>query len=315
MSSQNFHIPVLLNEVADILFSSPSISDSALNLFDGTLGGGGYTQVFINKAIQNKQKLDLYASDLDQSAIDRVLSYIQAPDDQDITIKNANFADYITEFEDSFFDGITVDLGFSSNQLTESGRGFAYLNRDEPLDLRYDQDEGRSASELLLKLHNWQQLGKIIYEYSGEDMAMRIARKVYDLNKKTDWTVGEFVDVVISVIPIVAMKRKNQILSRVWQALRIWVNREFDSLERFLPTALDKLKSGGRLAVVSFHSLEDKIVTKYFRDRCKPTEEDRYGNKKYAFKLITAKPVVPSEQEVEENPRSRSAVMRVIEKL
>lgn len=125
----------------------------------------------------------------------------------------------------------------------------------------------------------------------------------------------EMVDVVISVIPAVALKRKNQILSRVWQALRIWTNDEFASLESFIVKAKDKLKIGGRLVVVSFHSLEDKIVTNYFRQLSKAVTEDIYGNKEYDFKIINARPIVPTSLEIENNPRSRSAVMRVLERL
>ena len=312
MSIQNnFHVPVLLYEVRDALFENVK---KEINIFDGTLGGGGYTQEFINYAMQNKLKINQTSCDLDQTAIDRVQSYIKVPDNQNLELIQGNFADVINQFEDESLDGIVLDLGFSSNQLEESGRGFSYQNSSEPLDLRYDIAHGRSASERLLKLHNWQQLGKIIYEYSGEDLAMRIAKMLYSINKKTPWTVGEFVEVVISVIPHTAMKRKNQILSRVWQALRIWVNNEFGSLEAFLPIALGKLKSNGRLAIVCFHSLEDKIVTKYFRVRSKPTFEDEFGNKKYEFKLLNARPIVAGEKELTDNTRARSAVLRVIEK-
>ena len=308
----NFHIPVLVDQVCQALFYKPKDS---VNIFDGTLGGGGYTSKFIDYATSQKIKINQFSSDLDSTAIDRVLSYISVPENQNLEIRQGNFAEVITSFEDNFFDGITLDLGFSSNQLEESGRGFAYLNREEPLDLRYDVVNGHSASYLLHKLHKWQQLGKIIYEYSGEDLALRIAKKVYETNKKTPWTVGDFVDIVVSVIPITAMKRKNQILSRVWQSLRIWVNAEFESLELFLPIALNKLKIGGRLAIVSFHSLEDKIITKYLREKCKPIKEDEYGNKEFQFSLITHKGVSPDDQEIQRNPRSRSAVLRVIEKL
>jgi 16S rRNA (cytosine1402-N4)-methyltransferase len=314
MQQSNFHIPVLFESVKEYLLTQKSYKGE-INLFDGTLGGGGYTQGFLDYCLENKIKLNQYSSDLDQKAIDRVLSYVKVDDSQNLEIRQGNFADVIQEFEDGFFHAITLDLGFSSNQLEESERGFAYLGREEPLDLRYDTSSGQSASYKLLNLHNWQQLGKVIYENSGEDLAMRIAKKLYETNKKTPWLVGEFVDLVISVIPITALKRKNQILSRVWQALRIWVNDEFVSLNTFLPIALEKLKVGGRLGIVSFHSLEDKIITKFMRDMSKPTSEDDYGNKEYAYKLINARPITPTEEEITANPRSRSAVLRVIEKL
>jgi 16S rRNA (cytosine1402-N4)-methyltransferase len=313
----NTHIPVLVNEVNDYLLNQnlEKFSTNKINLFDGTLGGGGYTQHFINYCRANQIILNQYSSDLDQGAIDRVLAYIDCPDNINLELRNGNFAEVITSFEDNFFDGIVVDLGFSSNQLEVDQRGFSYQQGNQELDLRYSVDTSNSCSYKLLRLHDWQQLGKILYNYSGEDLAAKIAKAIYNANKKTPWTVQEMVDIVISVIPAVALKRKNQILSRVWQALRIWTNDEFASLESFIVSAKDKLKVGGRLVVVSFHSLEDKIVTNYFRQLSKPVTEDIYGNKEYDFKIINARPIVPTELEIEKNPRSRSAVMRVLEKL
>ncbi len=315
--NSNNHIPVLVKEVNDFILAQKKIAfqDQRVNLFDGTLGGGGYTQYFINYCEENKIKLNQYSSDLDQGAIDRVLGYIKCPHQINLELKNGNFAEIITTFENNFFDGIVVDLGFSSNQLEVDQRGFSYQQGDQELDLRYGVDVTHSCSYKLLRLHDWQQLGKILYNYSGEDLAAKIAKSIYNSNKKTTWTVQEMVDVVISVIPAVALKRKNQILSRVWQALRIWTNDEFVSLESFIISAKDKLKVGGRLVVVSFHSLEDKIVTNYFRQLSKAVTEDIYGNKEYDFKIINARPIVPTPQETEANPRSRSAVMRVLERL
>ena len=315
--NSNTHISVLINEVNDFLLAQKKtqLIDQQVNLFDGTLGGGGYTQYFIDYSHDNKIRLNQYSSDLDQGAIDRVLSYIKCPDDINLELRNGNFAEVITTFENSFFDGIVVDLGFSSNQLEIDKRGFSYQQGGQELDLRYSIDVTHSCSYKLLRLHDWQQLGKILYNYSGEDLAAKIAKAIYNSNKKTAWTVQEMVDIVISVIPAVALKRKNQILSRVWQALRIWTNDEFASLESFIICAKDKLKIGGRLVVVSFHSLEDKIVTNYFRQLSKAVTEDIYGNKQYDFKIINARPIVPSIKEIEANPRSRSAVMRVLERL
>jgi 16S rRNA (cytosine1402-N4)-methyltransferase len=315
--NQNTHVPVLISEVSDYLLAQKleTYKNQSVNLFDGTLGGGGYTQYFIDYSKDNQIDLNQYSSDLDQGAIDRVLSYLKCPDNLNLELRNGNFAEVITTFEDQFFDGIVVDLGFSSNQLEVDQRGFSYQQGDQELDLRYSVDTSNSCSYKLLRLHDWQQLGKILYNYSGEDLAAKIAKAIYNSNKKTPWTVQEMVDIVISVIPAVALKRKNQILSRVWQALRIWTNDEFASLESFIVCAKDKLKIGGRLVVVSFHSLEDKIVTNYFRQLSKAVTEDIYGNKEYDFKIINARPIVPTAQEIEANPRSRSAVMRVLERL
>ena len=324
INQPNCHIPVLLSEVRQALFE-PYINDNqnaqnqSITIFDGTLGGGGYTTSFLELANSNGINLHQISVDLDPTAIERVRAKIVVPSDCQLDLIQGNFADIIANYEPQSLDGITVDLGFSSNQLAGSNRGFAYLNRDEILDLRYDDSTGLSLSTMLNKTKNWQDLSKIIYEYSGEDLASKIAKKIMDYktanHKKDDWTVGELVDVIVSVIPISILKKRNQILSRVWQSLRIWINDEFGSLNRFLPLALEKLKPGGRLAVVCFHSLEDKIVTKYFRGQCKPIVEDSFGNKQYQFKMAISKAITPTEQELTDNPRSRSATLRIIERI
>ncbi len=304
----------MMAEVSALLFEKIETSQH-ITFFDGTLGGGSYTQDFLNIADSQNIHLNQISSDLDQTAIDRVQSYIQVPISQNLKLIQGNFAKVINTFENQSLDGIVLDLGYSGNQLAESSRGFSYLNPTEELDLRYDINHGVSASDRLLKLKNHNDLGKLIYEYSGEDLAIKIARKFSELKKRDTWTVQDMVDLVISAIPPTAMKKKNQILSRVWQALRIWVNSEFESLSEFLPLALERLKPQGRLVVVSFHSLEDKIVTKFLRNKTKPTKEDMYGNKTYSYKLLTTKGQFPSEAEVERNTRSRSAILRAIERL
>jgi 16S rRNA (cytosine1402-N4)-methyltransferase len=314
MTQNNNHLPVMLEEVSNLLFEKIS-TEQNVTFFDGTLGGGGYTQDFLNLAEAKKINLKQVSGDLDQTAIDRVKTYIQIPKGQQLEFIKGNFAELINTFQNHSLDGIVLDLGYSGNQLAESDRGFSYLNPSEELDLRYDTSSGISASDKLLKLKNHNDLGKLIYEYSGEDLAIKIARKFSEIKKKDSWTVQNMVELVISAIPPTAMKKKNQILSRVWQALRIWVNSEFESLNTFLPLALEKLKPQGRLVIVSFHSLEDKIVTKFLRNQTKPTKEDIYGNKSYSFKLLTAKGQFPSEAEVQRNTRSRSAILRAIERL
>ena len=312
----NYHIPVLLNEVTDqLILSRINELPKEIKFFDGTLGGGGYSQKILDTAHENGLKIELFASDLDKGAIDRVNEYIKVPKDCEFQPLHMNFADAIEGFDDFSLDGACVDLGFSSNQLEISGRGFAYLKPDEPLDLRYDVEETDSCSQKLLKLKSADELAKALYHYSGEPYSRRIAELIHGMNKKTPWTVQEMIDVVIEVLPAKAMKYKNPTLSRVWQGLRIWTNDEFGSLEKFLPLALKKIKVGGRLAVVCFHSLEDKIVTNYFRGMSKAVNTDKFGNKTFEYKIITAKGILPSEQEVIDNNRSRSAILRVIERI
>ncbi len=312
----NHHIPVLLNEVVgQLILNRKENLPKQIIFFDGTLGGGGYSQKLLDVACENNLKLELFASDLDKGAIDRVNSYIKIPNGCEFHPLHSNFADAIEGFEDFSLDGICVDLGFSSNQLEVSGRGFAYLKPEEPLDLRYDIEETDSCSQKLLKLKSADELAKALYHYSGEPYSRRIAELIYGMNKKTPWTVQEMIDVVMEVLPAKAMKYKNPTLSRVWQGLRIWTNDEFGSLEKFLPIALKKIKVGGRLAVVCFHSLEDKIVTNYFRGMSKAVNTDKFGNKTFEYRIITSKGILPSEIEVINNNRSRSAILRVIERI
>lgn len=311
--SENVHVPVMLDEVENYLFNEDF---TAKKVFDGTFGGGGYTKSFLEKGAQ------VWACDLDGTAIERFLGN---SDENDLTLAESNYAEYITTFEDGFFDGIVLDLGFSSNQLAFSGRGFSYQNKEEILDLRYDDTRGLPAWKKMAKLKDFKDLGKVLYEYSGEKLAGKISRSLFEfrydlvLSKKVKkgegLTVGEVVDIIVEAIPKKFQNKTNAILSRIWQAMRIWVNNEFESIERFLPKAINKLKPGGRLCIVSFHSLEDKIITKFMRRVSKPITVDDYGNKEWDYELLTKKALKPSEDEVEANPRSRSAVLRVLRRV
>jgi 16S rRNA (cytosine1402-N4)-methyltransferase len=300
---QNLHIPVLLEPILEFLPSSK------LKIFDGTFGGGGYTKSFLERGNA------VWASDWDVSVVEKFASL-----DPKLTLVNSSFADYINTFEDGFFDVIVLDLGFSSNQLEYSGRGFSYQKDDEELDLRYNEDTGKPAWEKLFRLKDNAEFVKVLFNYSGEKLSKRIADIVFDdilenRNMARPLTVGEFKNWVVAAIPAKFKKHTNGILSRVWQALRIWVNNEFDQIERFLPVACDKLKPGGRLMIVTFHSLEDKIVTKFMRTVARPIEIDTFGNKAQAFKILTPKMIEPSEAEVLANSRSRSSGLRVMQKV
>jgi 16S rRNA (cytosine1402-N4)-methyltransferase len=308
--AKNTHIPVLLEPIVAILTNHDS--QTSLNVFDGTLGGGGYTQRFLELGY------NVRAGDLDQNAIDSFKAKNNDLYKDKLSLDNGNFADLIGDFDDNFFDAIVLDLGFSSNQLEYSGRGFSYQQDAEPLDLRYNDTTGLACYKKLQKLRKPDDLWTVIYTYSGESMSRPIAKAVFDYiqsENKQQYTVSEIREVIIQSIPKKFIKYKNAILSRVWQALRIWTNHEFDSLEKFLNIAYKKLAVGGLLCIVSFHSLEDKIVTKFMRNLAKPIELDGYGNKAQYYKLLTSKPILPTEQEIEQNPRSRSAMLRVLQKI
>jgi 16S rRNA (cytosine1402-N4)-methyltransferase len=306
--SKNAHIPVLLEPIVEIIKNN---SKSEVKIFDGTLGGGGYTQRFLELGYI------VHAGDLDTDAIESFRTKNKDLYKDKLFLENGNFADLIGNFDDGYFDIIVLDLGFSSNQLEYSDRGFSYQKDDELLDLRYDPHSGLPCYKKLQKLKKPDDLWTVIYTNSGESMSRPIAKAVFDyvqLQNKPIYSVAEIREVIIQSIPKKFIKHKNAILSRVWQALRIWTNHEFDSLEKFLNITYKKLAIGGLLCIVSFHSLEDKIVTKFMRNLSKPIELDGYGNKAQYYKLLTPKPILPTEQEIEQNPRSRSAMLRVLKR-
>lgn len=291
-----------------------------LTIMDGTLGGLGYVD-FLNNLVKNtglNLELEFWGSDLDNSVIQKAQRI------DNLRAKQSNFADFVGEFEDNFFDGIILDLGFSSNQLESGGRGFSHQKLDEILDLRYDADVLESASEKLLKIKDSKYLSHILYSFSGEEFSSRIAVNIYNLvqvlnakkakKEKIKLTVAQIVNCVCEAIPPQFLAKRNQILSRVWQSLRIWTNGEFESLQKFLKIATTKLKVGGKLIIISFHSLEDKMVANFMRKIERPIV-DNWGRKTQNWKLLTKKSVKPENLEITENPRSRSAILRVLERL
>lgn len=297
---------MLLEEVCGFLGEIPE--SSTLRLFDGTLGGGGYTSRFLQQGWQ------VFACDLDVAAIANFRATSQCA--ASCTLKQANFANYIQEFPDSFFDGIVLDLGFSSNQLAFGRRGFSYQSTQDPFDLRYDTSSGQPVWQKILQLPNAYALQKILYGYSGETLSQPLASALYQLlqQKRSCLTVAAVVAGLTGAIPARFRHRRNAILSRIWQALRIWTNSELESLKLFLNLAPSKLRPGGRLAIVCFHSLEDKIVTHTMRQLARPQVVDDFGNKLQTFQLLTRKAIVPSAAEVATNRRSRSARLRVLER-
>lgn len=352
--SENLHIPVMLNESLDYLEQiiiryqkqNPRIKNKVWQVMDGTLGGGGYTIAIIQLFQKYKQSYQIYSSDLDSVAITRVgerlvnelafakseghkpqfitkyqLDYLLTNSPkihQEITLVQGNFADVANQLREGSMDYIILDLGFSSNQLEVDHRGLSYLQISDSLDLRYDQDTRVEPLWLKLKhIKGHPELTKILFNSSGEKLSPRIAGRIIearDRGLKIE-TVGDLVDIITESIPKIMYKNRYGILSRVWQALRIWVNGEFEALENFLPIAQIKLNSGGRIGIVSFHSLEDKIVAKNFRLVSQGVEIDDYGNKEFDFIHLTARALLPQQEEIESNSRSRSATMRVLERV
>jgi 16S rRNA (cytosine1402-N4)-methyltransferase len=285
------HIPVLLDEVVEWLAPAPG------KIFvDGTLGGGGHTAALANAVGPTGQVI---ATDLDPDALARCEARLAG---LPVKIAAANFTEVpevLAELGINAVDGILLDLGLSSDQLADADRGFSF-QADGPLDLRFDPEQGESAADLLSHIGE-QRLADIIYQYGEERHSRRIAKKIVETRRSTPIrTAGQLADLVRSCVPRTPGLKIDP-ATRTFQALRIAVNEELSSLETALAKFPDWLRPGGRLAIISFHSLEDRLVKHAFRS------DERLN-------ILTKKPVVPSAREEAENPRSRSAKLRVAER-
>lgn len=326
----NAHIPVLLDEIEQywIMDGFKNIrygekhndtTNTKINFFDGTFGGGGYSKRLLEYAQSTGKlsQLNLIVADLDKNAIENLDPIFKTAEFKDkISFLNDNFCDAIKSFPDNFFSGIVLDLGFSSNQLEIGNIGLSYLQEDQNLDLRYDLNSGKPAWEILQGIKNEKDIVNIIYRGSGESFSSKIGKKLFLFLQKNPVpiTTTQLKELISSVIPVKFQHKKNSIFSRVWQSLRIWVNRELEILEQFMDIAGEKLAPGGVLTIVTFHSLEDKIVAGKMRKLCRPVEIDDFGNKNQCFEIITKKPVKPSSKEILINNRSRSSLLRSIAK-
>jgi 16S rRNA (cytosine1402-N4)-methyltransferase len=292
-----FHLPVMLDEIVDFL----QLKKAGVYI-DGTLGGGSYTKKISEKIGPQGKVVSI---DLDPMAIDN----FSKKKLDNVVLVNDNFSnlkEIVLENNIKDVDGIVLDLGLSSAQLDDDKRGFSFL-RDALLDMSFGpQVEGDTIS--IVNNYSLKDLEKIIKDYGQESWAKKIAENIVLYRKKEKIkSVKTLLDIISSSIPRKFWSRRIHPATKTFQALRIETNKELDNLKSFLPVAVDLLKSGGRLVVVSFHSLEDRIVKIFFKDL--------FRSEKNTFKILTKKPLVPSEAEIEKNPRSRSAKLRVIEKL
>ena len=276
------------------------------NFIDGTCGAAGHTLAILEK---NYPDGKVMCFDWDSESLDRAKKIIADKDnklpERTIFINDsyANFKKSTIENNFSPVNGILLDLGFSSDQLEVSGRGFSFL-KDEPLDMRYSQSNDLPAREII---NHWQkdEIEKILKEYGEEPWARKISEAIVSFRKvKTILTTKELLSVIATAIPQKLQHARIHFATRTFQALRIAVNDELGNLQKFLPEAMDVLASGGRLAVISFHSLEDRIVKKFFREQIKSEQGE----------ILTKKPIIAGEAEVQINSRSRSAKLRVFKK-
>lgn len=285
---------------------------------DGTLGGAGHSSQIARRLTEGGR---LIGVDRDRTALAAAKERL-APYADRVTLVHSNFAE-IDAILDSLgipaVDGMLFDLGVSSPQLDDASRGFSYM-ADAPLDMRMDKDDVLTAGEVV---NTWPQgeLRRILYDYGEERYAPQIAAAICRAREKAPVeTTLELVDIIRSAMPAQALREKQHPAKRSFQAIRIAVNDELGAVSRMMQAAVGRLNPGGRLAVITFHSLEDRIVKSEMQQAargctCPPEFPVCVCGKKPLVKLVTRKPIVSGPAELEENPRARSAKLRVAEKL
>ena len=291
------HIPVLFDETIQGL----NLSVGKV-VVDGTLGGGGHA-VAMARIVQESGRV--IGIDRDVKALERVEKLLEDLNEP-INVKTyfANYSDFDAVLEREGIggvDGILLDLGLSSDQLADEERGFSF-DSDGDLDLRFDVSEGVPAYRLL---NDWREdkIADVIYKYGEERGSRRIARAIVERRASNPIRkASELADICRRCDPVPPWKRRIDSATRTFQAMRIAVNDELGSLERFLTKCSDYLNVGGRVAIISFHSLEDRIVKNAFRES-------------ETLNVLTRKPIVASDEEVERNPRARSAKLRIAERI
>lgn len=311
MYGDDYHIPVLLTEA----IASLEIKANGIYV-DATLGGGGYSEAILSQLDGGK----LYGFDTDPQAIDFASKRLAHFGERFVIVRE-NFRDIneaLGAIEVSHIDGIVYDLGVSSRQIDSSSVGLSY-RIDSELDMRLDPRLTRSAKDIIAS-EDQKELKRIFSQYGEEPLSGRIARWIVEEREKR--SIETTFHLAHAVTKGIREEKRNSVLARIFQALRIEVNGELDSLKHSLQSAMDMLTSGGRIVAVSYHSLEDRIVKDFFNAYAKPLAEE--GSEKSLrsvidedraeLRLITRKPITPSDDEIRRNPRSRSAKMRVAEK-
>ena len=304
------HISVLLNECIDNL----NITPDGIYV-DGTMGGGGHSLEIAKRLTTGR----LICIDQDPNAHEAAGKRLAEYKDR-ITFVRDNFGN-IANILDSLgiekIDGMLLDIGVSSHQLDEAERGFSY-QQDAPLDMRMNPDRPFSAYDVV-NGYDEDELDRVIFTYGEERWARRIAQFIVkEREAKPIETTGELVDIIKKAVPKGARKDGPHPAKRTFQAIRIEVNGELEVLQRAIDDVAARLAVGGRLCIITFHSLEDRIVKEAFRKQenpciCPPQFPVCVCGKNPLVRVITRKPILPSKEELEENPRSRSAKLRVLE--
>jgi 16S rRNA (cytosine1402-N4)-methyltransferase len=296
-----FHRPVMLKEVVRFLNPQP------VGIYvDGTLGGGGHTERI---AVKLGEKGRIIGIDQDKDALEAAKKRLASCGKKIVFIHDnfKNLEKILENISIDKIDGILLDLGVSSYQFDNPMRGFSFKNNSSNiLDMRMDRQQRLSALEVVNQ-YSEQDLRKIFFEYGEEPFSRQVARNIIIRRRaKQIKTVEELLDVIKGATPPkYRYSRRRHFATKIFQALRIEVNQELEALRQVLPQAVSRLKKGGRLVVISFHSLEDRIVKHFFRE----------NKDKGAVDILTKKPIMPTQEEIALNPRATSAKMRVIQKI
>ena len=306
------HVSVLLNECIEGL----NIKKNGIYV-DGTLGGAGHSSEIVKRLKTGR----LIGIDQDTDAIKAATKRLEPYKDR-VTLVHDNFSNVKAVFAQLGIekaDGFLLDIGVSSHQLDEAERGFSYM-QDAPLDMRMNSESDFSAYNVVNE-YSEDELNNVIFKYGEERWAKRIAQFIVEARKqKPIETTFELVDIIKKAVPKGARKDGPHPAKRTFQAIRIEVNGELEILEKTIDDMTELLNPGGRLCIITFHSLEDRIVKNAFRKQenpctCPPEFPVCVCGKKPLAKVITRKPILPSEEELEENHRSRSAKLRILERI
>ena len=291
------HTPVMPAEVLENLLIPPGRSV----MIDCTTGEGGHSSLFLS----HYPELSVIGIDRDAEIQKKAIERLSAYGDR-FTPVLSWFNDYLASAESESADAILSDLGISMFHYAESGRGFSFRGEEE-LDMRLDKDGDISARDIV-NGYSEESLADVIYRYGEERYSRRIARAIAERRKERPFELSsDLADVIFHAVPSSYRYGRIHPATRTFQALRIEVNRELDRISPALEEAIRVLRKGGRIAVITFHSLEDRIVKWFFRDKASGDNPE--------IRILTKKPIIPSEEEIESNPPSRSSKLRVVEKV
>lgn len=302
--SEVYHIPVLLKESVDGMNIQPNSI-----CIDVTFGGGGHSREILSR-LGNKGHL--YSFDQDQD------SFKNIKEQPNFTFVHSNFRflkNFMRYYEVEEVDAILADLGVSSHHFDDSTRGFSFRYDDGALDMRMNQKAGKTAADILNE-YSEEKLADVFYLYGELKQSRKIASSIVKARQQNKFkTISDLLNILS---PFVGRSEKEKkVLAQAFQALRIEVNEEMDALKDMLKQSLEMLRSGGRLSVITYHSLEDRLVKNFFKTGNfeGKVDKDFYGNINTPFRLVNNKIIIPNENELERNPRSRSAKLRIAEKI